>query len=96
MKMTTEKLLEIADVCHFRLTDEEQAIYLKDINGVIANVEKLKEIDCDGITPTFTVLPQKNVLRDDVVEESLSSGEALLNAPSRKDDFFEIPKVMED
>jgi len=37
-----------------------------------------------------------NVFREDEVGESLKPGEVVANAPDAADDFFRVPRIVED
>ena len=38
----------------------------------------------------------RNVLREDAVKESLGTEKALANAPQRDEEFFKVPKILDD
>jgi aspartyl-tRNA(Asn)/glutamyl-tRNA(Gln) amidotransferase subunit C len=58
-------------------------------------VEKLKEVNTDGVEPLTTMSFEMNVLRDDQVKEHMPHQEALKNAPKKDENFFRVPKVLE-
>ncbi|MDI6758324.1 MAG: Asp-tRNA(Asn)/Glu-tRNA(Gln) amidotransferase subunit GatC [Candidatus Omnitrophota bacterium] len=58
-------------------------------------IDKLKELNIEGIEPTSHILPVNNVLRTDESKDHLSTDKILMNAPSRRDNFFTVPKVIE-
>jgi len=53
------------------------------VNQILKYVEKLNEIDTEGIEPLSHSMDLVNVMRDDVEKKSLSQEEALKNAPLR-------------
>jgi len=55
----------------------------------------LNELDTDGIEETTHVLEMSNVLREDIVRESISREEALKNAPDQRDGQVKVPKIIE-
>ena len=65
---------------------------LKDILGFI---DSLSELDVSNVEPTSHILPINNVLREDVLKESLTLEKVLQNAPRKKGNFFSVPKVIE-
>ncbi|MNE73381.1 Aspartyl/glutamyl-tRNA(Asn/Gln) amidotransferase subunit C [compost metagenome] len=65
------------------------------MNAILQYAEKLNELDTENVKPTTHVLQVSNVMRDDVVKESLSQEEALLNAPEDEDGHFKVPAVLE-
>ncbi len=67
-----------------------------DMNRMLAFVEKLNELDTTGIEPLIYMTDESNVLREDVVKESITQKEALLNAPKKDSDYFKAPKVIDN
>ena len=61
---------------------------------MISFIEKLKEVDTTGVEPLLFMSDEVNVLREDVVEGSISQEEALQNAPVTDGKFFKVPKVI--
>ena len=59
-------------------------------------MDQLQELDTQGIDPSFHVLPQTNVMREDEVAPSLAQEDALDNAPDKDDrGFFRVPKIIQ-
>ncbi|MEM9444332.1 MAG: Asp-tRNA(Asn)/Glu-tRNA(Gln) amidotransferase subunit GatC [Verrucomicrobiota bacterium] len=86
----------VADLARIELTDEEKALFQKQLGDVLAYVKQLERIDISSIpeTPVDPHLPT-NVLRQDDVTESLPVQDALLNAPKQKDNLIVVPKIVE-
>ncbi len=58
-------------------------------------VEKLQEVDTQGVEPLFQVNHnEENKFRKDEIKESLDPEKALLNAPEKEDGMFIVPKVV--
>ena len=68
---------------------------LTDMNGIIAFVEKLNEVNTDGVEPLTTMSHEVNSFREDEVKPHLSHERALKNAPKKDQDYFRVPKVLE-
>ena len=68
---------------------------MKDMTAIVNWVEKLKEVNTDGVEPLTTMSHEVNVLREDEVKEHLSHDLALKNAPKKDADYFRVPKVLE-
>jgi len=68
---------------------------VNDMNRMLAFVEKLNELDTKGVEPLIYMTDESNVLREDVVKETISQKEALLNAPKKDSDYFKAPKVID-
>jgi len=56
---------------------------------------KLKEVDTEGIKPTYHVNDTRNAMREDKVEKSLAREKVLLNGPDKENGYFKIPKVLD-
>lgn len=94
MSVTREKVDYIAQLARLSFTDAEADRMTEELNSILHYVEKLDEIDTEGVEPLSNIHDQKNVLRDDVERPSIPNAEALHNAPDRQDRFFRVPKVI--
>ena len=94
MSVTIKDVAYIAELARLRFTEPEQEKMTRELNTILQYIEKLNEVDTEGVEPLSSIHDQFNVLRDDVVEPSLSTAEALKNAPDRQDRFFKVPKVI--
>lgn len=94
-RITKEQVEHVADLARLAFTDEEIAVFTKDLGDIIAFAEQLNELDTDGIEETTHVLNIANVMRPDEVRESISSEETLLNAPDKRDGQVRVPNILE-
>jgi len=85
----------IAKLARLKLTDEEAALYRKDLNSILDYVETLRALNTESVEPMSHVLPLNNVWRDDKPGKSGSRESILGNAPEREKDFFKVPKIIE-
>ncbi len=95
MKITREQVQHVATLARLSLSDDEVATFTGQMGDILAYVEKLNELNTDGIVPTSHAVPMENAFRDDVVRPSIGVEKALANAPDRIADFFRVPKVIE-
>lgn len=95
MKITREQVQHVATLARLSLSDDEVAQFTGQMGDILAYVEKLNELNTDGIVPTSHAVPMENAFRDDVVRPSIGVENALANAPDRIADFFRVPKVIE-
>ena len=58
-------------------------------------VEKLNELDTDGVEPMTHLFPYDNVFREDIVTNGDAREEMLANAPKTKDGQYLVPKTIE-
>lgn len=68
---------------------------VKDLNRIISFVEKLNELNTDGVEPLVYMTDEFNVMREDEIRLEITQKEALMNAPKKDSDFFRAPKVVE-
>lgn len=94
MSVTTKDVAYIAELARLRFSSEEQEKMTTELNAILKYVEKLNEVDTEGIEPLNSIHDQENVLRDDTVKPSIDNEEALANAPDRLERFFRVPKVI--
>lgn len=94
MSVTTKDVAYIAELARLRFTGEEQEKMTRELNMILHYVEKLNEIDTEGVEPLSGIHDPVNVLRADVEHTPLTNAEALKNAPDRQDRFFKVPKVI--
>lgn len=86
----------VAKLARLDLSDDEVNEFSGQLSAILKYIEKLNELDTDAVEPLAHTLPIHNVFREDVVKESLDVEEALGNAPQRADEFFKVPKILDD
>jgi len=94
MEVTDQLVDKLAHLSRLSFNDTEKADIKKDLQSMIAFVEKLNELDTTGIEPLLHMGDAVNVLRADEIKGSISREEALLNAPIKDGQFFIVPKVI--
>jgi aspartyl-tRNA(Asn)/glutamyl-tRNA(Gln) amidotransferase subunit C len=85
---------KLAHLARLEFNDVEKEEIKHDLQRMIAFVEKLNELDLEGVEPLLHMSDEVNVLRDDEVEGSISREDAFKNAPSHDEQFFKVPKVI--
>ena len=65
-----------------------------DLEKMIGFVDKLSEIDTEGIEPLIYLSEEENVLRVDEIANEVSQENALKNAPEKDSDYFKVPTVL--
>ena len=68
----------------------------RDLEKIVEFVENLNEIDTSNIEATFSSLNNKTPLREDEVIKNDIIKDVLKNAPKTKDNFFIVPKIIEE
>jgi aspartyl-tRNA(Asn)/glutamyl-tRNA(Gln) amidotransferase subunit C len=86
----------VALLSRLSLDDKELELYSGQLASILTYISKLNELDTKDVQPTSHALSTlKNVFRKDIQRSSLSPEDALGNAPSREDNFFKVPQVIE-
>ena len=65
-----------------------------DLEKIIGFVDKLSEIDTEGVEPLIYLSEELNVLRLDEIKHEVSQKNALKNAPQKDSDYFKVPTVL--
>ena len=86
---------KIAELARLSLKPAEKQKMEKDLESILAYVEKLKALDTANVPPTSHVLNLENVFRPDEMKPSQVREEVLKHAPLRDGKFFKVPKVVE-
>ena len=95
MKIDRTLLDKIAHLARLEFDEKDAEKMMKDMTAIVDWVEKLKEVDTDGVEPLTTMTHEINMLREDEVKAHLDHDAALLNAPKKDAVYFRIPKVLE-
>ena len=77
------------------LSEEEKEHAKSDMGRMLDYIDKLNELDTQGVEPVSHIFPINNVFRDDVVENGDDRDNILKNAPETKDGCFKVPKTVE-
>jgi aspartyl-tRNA(Asn)/glutamyl-tRNA(Gln) amidotransferase subunit C len=86
-----EQVLHVARLARLRLTDDEVDRMAGEMSKILEHVEKMNELDLDGVEPTSHVVELQNVLREDVPRDSLPRERALEQAPDAAQGGFRVP-----
>lgn len=86
---------EIAHLARLEFNEEAKSEILNDINRMLSFIGKLNELDTDNVEPLIYMTNERNVLRKDETEHTITQKEALKNAPKKDSDYFRAPKVIQ-
>lgn len=95
MSVDKDTVRRIARLARLALEEDRVAPMVEELNGILAWVEQLKEVDVAGIAPMTSVVEQRLKMRDDVVTDGGNADALMANAPGGEDYFFVVPKVVE-
>jgi aspartyl-tRNA(Asn)/glutamyl-tRNA(Gln) amidotransferase subunit C len=86
-----EQVLHVARLARLELSEDEVTRMTGELSAILDHIEKISELDLDGVPPTTHVVDVPNALRGDVPRPSLPRDVALANAPAVADDGFSVP-----
>ena len=95
MRITREDVRHVAALARLELTPDEEERLLEDLTTILGHVEKLGELDTEGVAPTAQVHDAGAPLREDEVRNTPNVDALLGNAPDRWQGFFRVPKIIE-
>lgn len=94
-KMTPERVLALAEQARLGISEDEARSLAPRLQSVLDAAEQLYDVDTSGVEADVHVHDRLNVLRDDVVGDSLPTEQALDQAPDVQDGFFKVPRLHE-
>ena len=94
--ISREEVQHVARLARLHLTDDEAERMREQLDAILAYIDKLRELDVEGVEPTAHAVPLVNVMRDAALAPCLPQEQALANAPDRADEFFRVPRIIED
>ena len=95
MSVDKDTVRRIARLARIALEEARVEPMVNELNGILAWVEQLKEVNVEGVAPMTSVVEQRLKMRADVVTEGGDAAALVQNAPETEDHFFVVPKVVE-
>jgi len=96
MAVTIKDVEHIAQLAKLEFTDAEKEKFTHQMNQILEYVEQMNKLDTSRVEPLSHVIELSNVFRADAVKQGVSTEEALKNAPSKTEEFFKVPKVINE
>jgi len=94
MEVNDELVSHLANLSRLHFNEEEKKEIREDLQRMISFVDKLNELDTEGLEPVLHMSSEVNRLRKDEVKGSVTAEEALKNAAGSFGHFFTVPKVI--
>jgi len=95
LTLTIKEVEHVANLARLDLAEGEAEALTGHLGAILSYVEKLKQLNTDGVEPTSHAIPVNNVFREDNIIQPLGQERALANAPDKADGCFRVPKVVE-
>ncbi|AFH49749.1 aspartyl-tRNA(Asn)/glutamyl-tRNA (Gln) amidotransferase subunit C [Ignavibacterium album JCM 16511] len=96
MSVTKKEVEKIAELAKLRFNEEELENFTHQMNEILKYMEKLNELNTDNIQPLSHPIEATNVFRNDELKPSITTEDALRNAPLADEKYFKVPKVIQD
>jgi len=91
-----EQVLHVARLARLRLEDGDVERMTGELSGILEHVDRIAELDLEGVEPTSHVVVLENVLRADEPRPSLAPEQALASAPDPDRGAFRVPSPQAD
>jgi aspartyl-tRNA(Asn)/glutamyl-tRNA(Gln) amidotransferase subunit C len=92
--LTKEEIEHIAKLSRLGLTEEEVWKFQKDLSSILGYIEKLKEVDINGVEPASHAVLVENVTRKDEVKNITDTEKILSLAPEKKERFLKVKSIL--
>jgi aspartyl-tRNA(Asn)/glutamyl-tRNA(Gln) amidotransferase subunit C len=93
-KISRQEVRHVALLARLELSENEEERMTGQMNSILGYMEKLNELDTEGIEPTTHAIQLQNVFRPDLVRASLDRKDSLANAPGTDGVNFTVPRVI--
>lgn len=94
MSITIKDVEKVAQLARLEFSADEKEKLMNHLEQIVSYVEKLNELDTEGVEPTKRVVEMPHVLREDKIKDGLTQEDAVTNAPKSKQGYFSVPKVI--
>lgn len=93
--ISNETIEYVGILAKLELSDEEKEEAKRDMGRMLDYIDKLNELDTEGVEPMSHVFSMNNVFREDAVVNGDGRENILANAPEQKDGAFKVPRTVE-
>ncbi|WP_420577104.1 Asp-tRNA(Asn)/Glu-tRNA(Gln) amidotransferase subunit GatC [Ekhidna sp.] len=94
MKITNEIVRKTANLAKLQFDEVQERAMVADLQKMVDWVDKLQEVDTDGVEPLTGMTFETDQFRDDTVKNHLPSEKTFKNAPKHDSSYFRVPKVI--
>jgi len=94
LSVTKKDVEYIAELARLTFKKEELESFTHQLNEILSYVDKLNELNTENVEPLSHPVENINVFRNDELKPSITTEDALKNAPYKTDEFFKVPKVI--
>lgn len=94
--ISIDEVKHVAKLAHLALSDEELLHCGEQLNRILEHFQALSEIDTTDVPITSHAILMVNHYREDVIHDSLPVEDVVANAPDGVDEFFRVPRIVEE
>ncbi len=95
MTIQPETVAKVAKLAKLRLDDDKVGRFADQMDGILAYMETLGELDTTGVEPLYSpVADEATPMRPDVAVKTFPRDKILANAPKTDGQFFIVPKIV--
>ena len=95
-KITKEEVKKVAHLARLELNENEINCHAEQLEKILEYIKQLEKIKTDDVPCTTRAIEVINVFRKDEKKSSDCTQELLDLSPSREDDFFKVPKIINE
>lgn len=93
-RIDDETIEYVGILAKLKLSDQEKEQAKQDMERMLNYIDRLNELDTEGVEPMSHLFPVQNVFREDEVANADGSKDTLQNAPGQKDSMFKVPMTV--
>ena len=90
-----ETIEYVGILAKLELSGEEKEQAKADMGRMLDYIDKLNELDTEGVEPMSHLFPVTNVFREDEVTNTDNRDKILKNAPGEQEGMFTVPRTVE-
>ena len=94
MKVDNKLIYDLSRLAKLNFDEQTIEEMKSDFENILGFIDKLSEIDTEGVEPLIYLSDEVNILRADEIEEEVTQEQALKNAPNKDSDYFKVPTVL--
>ena len=95
MAVSIDDVRRVAALARLELSSGEQERLTTELSRILDYMEKLNELDTDGVEPTAHLTPDASVFRVDESERFEALRELLSQAPDLRENYFRVPRIID-
>ncbi len=94
MELNNALISRLEKLARLQLADAEREQLGADLQNILNMVDQLQSLNTEAVTPLVYLNEQEYALREDIVNQKITTEEALTNAPKHDTQYFRVPKVI--